>query len=260
MKLILLMLFLCLGVAALAQTGDSLIQLKTAAEAGDPAAQTQMGQRDLAHAEMWYRKAAAQGFARAQGKLGNLLLLRARMGISLKPEAKAAIAQEALKWMGLAASQGDHQGQSDLADVCLEGKWVKQDLIAAYQWSELACRGVSYEPYAIMASSFRDAAILKMTADQLAEGKRRVAEFKPQVAAKSAMPAPAWAESIKLTGISGGSNQLIANIGNQTFSAGESGTVKAAGKRVAIKCLEITATNATISIEGVEGPQTLTLK
>jgi hypothetical protein len=259
MKNLILALSLIICTAALAQTGDSLIQLKTAAEAGDSAAQTQMGERAPAQAEMWYRKAAAQGYARAQGKLGNLLLMRARMGINLKPDTKAAVAQEALKWMGLAASQGDKQGQSDLADVCLEGKWVKPDLIAAYQWSELACQGVSFEVYAVMAHSTRDRAILKMTADQLAEGKRRVAEFKPRAAVKSDVPAPAWVQQIKLTGISGGPDHRLATIGNHTFAPGERGPVKLGGKPVAIQCLSITATNVTITIEGVEGPQTLTL-
>ena len=177
------------AVTAGAQTGDSLIQLKAAAEAGDPAAQTSMAQRDSAQAESWYRKAAAQDYAPAEGKLGNILIMRASMGIGLNPETQAVVAREALKWTGLAASQGDHQGQSDLAQVCYQGKWVKQDLVAAYQWSELASQGVPYQPYAIMAQTVRDAAILKMTAKQLAEGKRRVAEFKPRAAGKPTVPA-----------------------------------------------------------------------
>jgi|GEM_PF-4682675 len=183
---VLLTLLLATGPAAWAQSGDALIQLKTAAEAGDPAAQYQMADRDPARAESWLRQSAAQGYAPAEGKLGNLLLNRGRMGIGMTPPAIAAVIREALQWMGQAASHGDHLGQANLADLCLEGKWVKQDLVAAYQWSDLACQGVSFEGWAVLAHSTRDNAILKMTAAQLAEGQRRVAAFKPRPPAKPA--------------------------------------------------------------------------
>ena len=251
------------AVTAGAQTGDSLIQLKAAAEAGDPAAQTSMAQRDSAHAETWYRRAAAQDYAPAEGRLGNLLIMRAEMGYGIKSEEKPAVAREALKWMGLASSQGDQQGQSDLAQVCYQGKWVKPDLIAAYQWSELACQTKSFAPAAIMGQTIRDAAILKMTAPQLAEGQRRVADFKPRPAGKPAIPAPTTATSgtpVKLTTITGEPDHRQATIGGVTFEPGATGTVQIGGKPVAIECLTITATNATISIPGRSSPQILPLK
>lgn len=258
-KLIALFIF---GVScAFAQlSAQSLDEIKIAADAGDPAAQDKMAEKESAHAEMWYRKAANQGYVHAQGKLGNLLLLHYRMSFNLKPDAKAALGDEAIHWMTLAANQGDPQGQANLADVCLEGKLVKQDLIEAYKWGELAAQSVALINIpAISGRSSRDSAILKMNADQITEAKRRVADFKPHVPQKSDVPVPAWVKQIKLNGISGGPNKRFATIGNETFEKGESGAVKVSGKHVNIQCLEITDSTATISIEGVDGTQTLTL-
>jgi hypothetical protein len=53
------------------------------------------------------------------------------------PTDRAAIADAAVKWITLAANLGDKQGQANLADVCLEDKLVKQDLIEAYKWGGL---------------------------------------------------------------------------------------------------------------------------
>jgi hypothetical protein len=54
------------------------------------------------------------------------------------PTDRAAIADAAVKWITLAANLGDKQGQANLADVCLEDKLVKQDLIEAYKWGGVA--------------------------------------------------------------------------------------------------------------------------
>jgi TPR repeat protein len=123
-KLIIILAFATVGAFA-QQPAPTLEQIKIAADAGDPAAQDKLAENfilrtDTAQAEMWYRKAAAQGYAHAQGQLGNMLLMRSRMAFALKPDARAAIADEAVKWMTLAANQGDKQGQANLADVCLE--------------------------------------------------------------------------------------------------------------------------------------------
>jgi Sel1 repeat len=132
------------------------------------------------------------GYAHAQGRLGKMLLMRSRMTSGLKPDARAAIADEAFKWITLAANQGDKQGQANLADVCLEGKLVKQDLIEAYKWGELSSKGLSYDVAAVIGRSARDAAILKMNADQIAEARKRVAVFVPHQPQKSELPELAW--------------------------------------------------------------------
>jgi hypothetical protein len=185
----------------------------------------------------------------------------------LKPDAqaatnaaRAAINDEAVKWITLAANQGDKQGQADLADLYLEGKFVKRDLIEAYKWGELASQGMPefYIP-ADRPRSIRDAAILKMNADQIAEAHKRVAAFTPHKPGKDELPEPAWVKKIKLNGINGPDDKRVALIGNHTFEKGDRGTIKIDGQSVVIQCLEITATTATISIEGIEGARTLNL-
>jgi hypothetical protein len=260
MKILMLVLTFATSALFFHLSAQSLDQIKIAADAGDPVAQDKMGERDYANAEMWYRKAANQGYVHAQGRLGNLLLLRYRMSFNLKPDAKAALGDEAIQWMTLAANQGDPQGQANFADVCLEGKLVKQDLIEAYKWGELATHGGDLINIpGIMGSGSRDGAILKMNADQIAEAKGRVADFKPHLPNKSDVPTPAWVKQIKLNGISGGPAKRFATIGKETLEQGETGTVKVGGKTVAIKCLAITETTAKISIEGIDGTQTLNL-
>lgn len=249
--------------AQLAQ--PSLEEIKAAAEAGDPAAQDKLAERfvmraDSAQAEVWYRKSAAQGYAHAQGQLGHMLYIHTRTSIGLKPDARAAMGDEAVKWLTLAANQGNAQAQADLADICLQGKLVKQDLIEAYKWGELATHGGGVVNFpGIEGRSARDSAILKMTSDQIEEGKRRVAAFKPHTPQKSEMPVPAWVKQIKLTGISGGPDKRFAIIGKETLEQGESRTIKIGGNTVTIKCLEITDTTATISVDGIDGTQTLSL-
>lgn len=264
-RLILALIFA--GTCALAQLpplAPSLEQIKIAADAGDPAAQDKLAENfilrmNTAQAELWYRKAAAQGYAHAQGQLGNMLLMRSRMTIGLKPDARAAIATEAVRWMTLAANQGDSQGQANLADVYLEGKLVKQDLIEAYKWGDLAAQGAIYQVPTTIGRSTRDAAILKMNANQIAEARQRVAAFTPHQPGKDELFDP-LVQKIKLTGISGAEGKRLAVIGNRTFAKGEHETIKIDQQSVAVQCLEITATSATIAIEGLAGTRTLNLK
>jgi hypothetical protein len=237
----------------------TLEQIKIAADAGDPAAQVEMGVKDPANAEMWYRKAADQGFVPAQGKLGDLLLLRSRSTIGASPEAQAALADETVKWVTLAATQGDKQGEADMAQICLEGKLVKPDLIEAYKWGELAAENPSPEFIFFSGASTRNEAILKMNEDQIAEARRRVAAFKPHVPTESDLPTPFWVKNIKLNGISGGAGNRLAIINDMTFAKGDSLKIKVAGKLVAVHCLEIHDRSALVEIEGVQTPRELTL-
>ena len=90
---------------------------------------------------------------------------------------------------------------------------------------------------------------------QLARAQPRT----PHKPGKDELPEPAWVKKIKLNGISGPDDKRLALIGNHTFEKGERKTVKIDGQSVAIQCLEITATTATISIEGIDGTRTLNL-
>lgn len=238
----------------------TLAELKIAADAGDPIAQDEIALRDPANAEMWYRKAAEQGCAHSEGQLGHRLLLRSGMAIGLKPAAQEAMQEDALKWIILAANQGDKQGQADLAQVYLNGKLVKQDFMEAYKWGELCSKRISFDLSADMQGcSARDAAILKMNADQIAEARKRVAAFIPHQLKKSDLPEPVWVQKIKLGGISGTPDHRFALINNKTFGKGDQSSVKIGGNHAVIHCLEIRELSVVISIDGIDGKRELKL-
>jgi hypothetical protein len=262
MKKLIIALTFAVTCAFAQPTAPTLEQIKIAADAGDPVAQDKLAERmgwGSAQAEVLYRKAAGQGYVHAQGQLGHILLMRFRYTSgSLKPDARAAIADEAVKWITLAAIQGDKQGQANLADICLEGKLVKQDLVEAYKWGELASGGSPFDYFATPSGrSTRDAAILKMNADQIAEARRRVAAFVPHQPQKSDLPEPAWIQKIKLGGISGTPDHRLVLINNKTFAKGDQTALKIGEKRVMVHCLEIRESSVVVSIEGLDGTREL---
>jgi hypothetical protein len=257
-KFLILALMFATADAVAQQPVPMLEQIKIAADAGDPAAQDKLAEKvDPKQAEVLYRKAAEQGYVHAEGKLGYLLLLRGQLTFGVKPEVRAAILDEGVKWATLAANQGDKQGETSLAQICFEGKLVKQDLIEAYKWGDLAAKNLTLEFLVYSGASFRDAAILKMDANQIEEAHRRVAKFVPHQPKKSDLPEPAWVQKIKLGDISGASEHRFAIINGKTFEKGDQTAVKVDGKSVTVSCLEIQASSVSISIEGIEGTREL---
>ncbi len=242
----------------------SLAQIKIAAEAGDPAAQDKLAERfilsaDSTQAIIWYRKAAEQGFAHAQGRLGNLLLTRSRMSFSGTAAARAATSDEALRWIILAANQGDTRGQADFAAICLEGKLVKRDLVEAYKWGELASHGSMIDVATITGRGSRDAATLEMDANQIAEAQRRAAAFVPHQVKPSEMPEPSWVRQIKLNGISGTAEDRLAMINGKTLQKGDKAFLMLGEKAVTVHCIEIRRTSVVISIDGLDGTRELSM-
>ncbi len=252
-------------VSSLAQySGSALAEIKAAADAGDPAAQDKLAEQfilrtDIKQAEFWYRKSAEQGYAHAQGKLGDMLLNRSRISINGTPAQRAAMGEEALKWATLAANQGDKRGQADLASICLEGKLVKPDLVEAYKWGDFAAQGSMIDTATIAGRSIRDSAILKMTPDQISEAKKRVAAFTPHMPGKDELPEPSWVAQIKLSGLSGAVDRRLAIIGGTTFSQGETAPVKVSGKTIKVRCLEIREKSVLVEIDGFDKPRELFL-
>jgi len=255
----LVVLFTLAAISTFAQIpAPSLEEIKIAADAGDPVAQDKLAARvDYKQSEVLYRKAAVQGYAHAQGKLGDMLYLRCQLAFGLKPADKAALADEAVKWVTLAANQGDKLGQVDLARMYLEGKLVKPDLIEAYKWGELSARNPSSDFVIYSGASTRDAAVLKMNADQMAEAHQRVAAFVPHQPKPSEVPEPGWVQKVKLGGINGTPDHPFAIINGKTFEKGDQTTVTIDGKKVTVRCLEIRESSVVVSIEGIEGTREL---
>jgi len=72
----------------------------------------------------------------------------------------------------------------------LQRAWEPVDLVEAYKWGELSAKNPAHEFIVLFSGgSTRDAAILKMNADQIAEAHKRVAAFVPHQPQKSAQSA-----------------------------------------------------------------------
>ena len=117
---------------------------RKAAEQGYLKAQNNLGQayrngrgvrKDYAEAMFWFRKAAAQGDARAQFNIGCLHL----NGEGVKKDYA-----EAMRWFRKAAEQGDPQAQFSVARMYFMGWAVTNDEREAVKW----CRKAADQDYA----------------------------------------------------------------------------------------------------------------
>lgn len=147
---------------------------RKAAEQGSPAAQNGLGElfeagqgvpHSYVEAEAWYRKAAEQSHVAAQY---NLAVLHAfGRGVPINPK-------EAVKWYRAAAEQGHALAQFNIGQRYELGKGVGTDLVEAYQWLSLAGRTIPDS--ANLAEEVKS----KMTREQVAEAKRRIAAFQTE--------------------------------------------------------------------------------
>ncbi|OGV62043.1 MAG: hypothetical protein A3K19_27510 [Lentisphaerae bacterium RIFOXYB12_FULL_65_16] len=152
--------------------GQRLAKTREAAEQGDAKAQYRLAEiyargtgvpRDKAEAAKWYRAAAKQGHAEAQCHLGWMY----DIGDGVPRDQT-----EAAKWYRTAAEQGDARAQYHLGVVYANGGGVSQDYAEAYKWFSLA--GAEDTPDRL------DVIRKKTTPTQVAEGKKRAAEFRPK--------------------------------------------------------------------------------
>ena len=131
-----LLVFVLLAAAGFAE--DDFAETKKKAEAGDAAAQNNLGYmyykgegvpKDDAEAAKWYRKAAEQGEANAQVGLG--YMYRTGTGV---PKDSA----EATKLWRKAAEQGNALAQFSLGGMYYGGEGVPKDLVQAHVWWNIA--------------------------------------------------------------------------------------------------------------------------
>ena len=177
---------------------DELMELRAAAEQGDPFAQFSLGSeyyslseepRDDTEAMKWFRKSAEQGFVAAQSMLGLMyydsqMYHRAVTWYRMAAEQGHEIAQyrlgnlyyngqgvpqnytEAAKWYRAAAEQGDHIAQFKLGTLYHNGQGVPQDYKEAYIWTSLS----AIHGYAD-AIEARDRAARRLSASELSEAQ-----------------------------------------------------------------------------------------
>ncbi len=124
---------------------------------------------DYEEAAKWFRRAAEQGYARAQLNLGILY----HDGDGMPQDDK-----EAVRWARLAAEQGFAPAQRILGVVYEYGQGVAQDYVQAHMWYNLA--GGAGTP--IGAVENRDKVAAKMTPAQIAEAQRLAQDWKPTTA------------------------------------------------------------------------------
>jgi len=86
-------------------------------------------EQDYREALKWYRKAADQGYAKAQRNLANMY--HTGHGV---PQDIA----EGLKWFRRAAKQEDTQAQNQLGTIFAMGTGVPKDIVQACQWFTLS--------------------------------------------------------------------------------------------------------------------------
>lgn len=241
-----------------AQAAPPLATLKADAENGDADAQAKLGdvyrgKLDSENALLWYRKAAAQGVAHAQSEAGRILIGFANSPLA-KPAVKVEHGEEAIQWLLQAANQGEQAAQLGLGRQFESGKFIKQDQVEAYKWFTLAAKdGNPLIPKELEAKWARDAIILKLSQEQIAEGQKRVAAFAPHQIASTELPEPTWVKEIKLQGLSGNEPRRLAIINGKSFQKGDQAEIKAGVKSVKIRCVEVRQTSVTVVIDGLPG-------
>ena len=172
----LITLLVCLSsIQGCSDRSEDIDELRTLAEQGDAAAQSNLGvsyakglgvPQDYAEAMKWFRKAAEQGNAPAQYNLGGSY----KNGLGVPQDYK-----EAVKWYRKAAEQGFSQAQYNLGVSYAMGTGVPQDDVLAYIWLNLAgASGIKD------ATEAREAISETMTPEQIAEAQKLSREWKPK--------------------------------------------------------------------------------
>ena len=125
--------------------------------------------QDSVEAAEWFRKAAEQGDAYAQWRIG--VMYRNGEGVP-KNSVKAA------EWFRKAAEQGDADAQWRLGFAYAHGEGVPKDKVQAYMYYSLASATNSD------VAELRDILAKRMTGDQIAKAQRLTREWKPTVQPK----------------------------------------------------------------------------
>src|SRR6266478_876511 len=159
--------------------GKNLVEaakwLGKAAVQGEPYTQNALGAcyyngegvpKDRTEAAKWFLKATQQGNAQSQKKVAYCFA----KGIGVLEDIP-----KAAKWYRKAAEHGDADAQNELAKMYYEGEGVSANYVEAYKWVLLAAANGS-EPAKHGRLGMERGSL---TREQIAEGQRLAAEFKP---------------------------------------------------------------------------------
>jgi uncharacterized protein len=147
------------------------------ATAGDPDAQYQMGlaalglgkptPEALATASVWFRKAAEQGYAKAQDQIG-------RLNYGDDGDWK-----QAAFWFNKAAEQGNDDAQLWLGTMYESGRGVGQDKTEALKWHRLSAKQGNPDAQVSLGQMYEDGEIVPQNYLEAATWYRKAAEHFP---------------------------------------------------------------------------------
>jgi hypothetical protein len=224
-----------------------LLDLKKAAEAGDPKAQKQLAQRyekalNYSEAELWFRKIAITGDPEVLQALG-------RFYCDGKPKVLGAApvprnVTNGLALLTLSAVQGHKSSQRDLAYIYYKGNIVPRNRIRAYQLFRLS--GSPGDKYLI------DRLILEMPTAEVEQAEAEAKAFKPRPFREAFIDLTRG--TLQLQGIAGSKGKQLAIINGQSVEPGKTITIEVASIPVPIRCDTIEETSVVLSFLGVTAP------
>jgi uncharacterized protein len=163
-------------------TARAIDWLRKAANQHYAPAEFQMGQlydfgfgveQNDVEALAWYRKAAEHGSAAGQRAVGDFYQ---------KGRGVTADLAEAARWFERAAEADDIRAQHQLGEMYFAGAGVTRDYASAYVWFSLAASQAPLKDNRDGLLELRNIAAARMTAEQVADAARRVAQWKPPAA------------------------------------------------------------------------------
>ena len=159
----------------------AVVWFRKAAEQGNALGQFVLGKcyafgygvpKDVAQAVVWFRKAAEQGNVDAQNNLG--MIYTGCESVYSDCEGVSKDIPQAVEWFRKAADQGSGVAMHCLGALYELGDGLPKDLVAAYQWYELATAN------GWNSVARRDAIARQMTPEQLAEAKGKASPNGPR--------------------------------------------------------------------------------
>lgn len=122
--------------------------------------------QDFGKRVRWFERAAEEGMATAQWKLGLAFL----HGVGI-----AADDERAAYWIKRAADQGNPLAQSALSELYFAGRGTNRDLVKAYTWAVIAMKGLQPD-------QVPNIQLLRqsLTSQQLANAEKRIASWSRQ--------------------------------------------------------------------------------
>ena len=237
-----------LAVVCCGQGGPpTLVQIKAAAEAGDPKAQYEYGKaipldRKVERME-WILRSARAGYAPAQEELGDLY---ASPFFDPDRKNRPANLRESVRWSSRAAYQGVPSAQFRIAGFYQHGEVLPKDRVAAYVWMRTANSNRLFGP---SHKSSLDRLITEMSSVEITEAEDRLKTFTLQTDSKlNPVEVDLLFAQCQLgaTYVVNGVRQVVVN--KVRFSQGETKDLVLAGEPISILCVSIEEKSVLLGI------------